>query len=646
MHIGEEMNYFRFLLLIFMITLLPALVSMDAEAAGISLVINGKKIEGEPRPLVIEGRMLVPVRLLSEELGAEVTYNKAENSVVVKDGDTIITIPIGSREVQLNSTVITIDVPAQIIKSRTYIPLRFLVESLGAWVEWDKATETVNVYKGTCTISDIDIEMEKDGIGVYLTGDIPPRAQLATQNKDNLIFHLPYTKLANGDTSLSIDKGNMGTIVLRQITDEPAVAELSISSGEELYYHIIQQSNRNIMKILIPYQVTSIEKGFSGKREIFMIRSSGTMEYTSSINGREITLNVIGTMPTLRLSGAAVEVDSYTVSSVLTEYMPGQPDITQVKFELKDDSLARISVDREKGMLFMEFSAKMLEVHPVQTDYGTRLIFTTNIPGEHEFNISYENKRIYIDFPFMLWGSADKTIKVGAKSLAQLTMALDKEMPKGFSLQGDMPYYGGYRLISSDYPDQIIIDLLNSPVVGKKITLDAGHGGSDSGAVAYSGRYEKDYNYAIVKLLRDKLKNAGADVIMTREGDETVSLQERVDIANNAGSDIFVAVHHNSNPSSTPRGTESFYYPSYLESSVLAELVQKKLSTAIGSIDRGVKENELFVLHHTVMPATLTEILFISNPDDEAVAAKRGTDEKAAQAIYEAILEYFKQKSS
>ena len=192
----------------------------------------------------------------------------------------------------------------------------------------------------------------------------------------------------------------------------------------------------------------------------------------------------------------------------------------------------------------------------------------------------------------------------------------------------------------------VILLLLSNVVVGagassKKIAIDPGHGGTDPGAVGPTGLKEKDVNLQIALKLKAKLEAQGHTVVMTRDKDETVSLENRVNKANNANADIFVSIHCNAAENPDAKGTETYHYPESSKGKKLATEVQKKLVKALETTDRGVKEGTYYVLKHTKMPAILTEVAFISNPSEEEMLKKDETREKAAQAIKEGIDTYF-----
>lgn len=227
------------------------------------------------------------------------------------------------------------------------------------------------------------------------------------------------------------------------------------------------------------------------------------------------------------------------------------------------------------------------------------------------------------------------------------------------------------------------------------IVLDAGHGGSDYGANRnypdIGSIAEKDVTLGIVlKLGRMLEKNKDYKVIYTRKYDEYPSLTDRTNLANRSKADLFISVHCNANPRTTPYGTETFvqgpdqnrtnlevakaendvifldakdretfgsYDPSspeslialkiqqsrYLESSLLfGSFVEDNFTNKDKRLSRGVKQQNLHVLRMNAMPSVLIETGFISNYEEaHYLASDKGQDE-IAESIFNAILSYKK----
>ncbi len=117
----------------------------------VSIVVNGEKIVfGEDQPPVIEnGRTLVPFRAVLEKMGAAVEWDNASQTVTCTLADKEVSLVIGSDKMASTDGEVTLDVPAKIIGSRTMVPIRAISEGLGAQVDWDNDTRTVTVSSAT-----------------------------------------------------------------------------------------------------------------------------------------------------------------------------------------------------------------------------------------------------------------------------------------------------------------------------------------------------------------------------------------------------------------------------------------------------------------------------------------------------------------
>lgn len=222
------------------------------------------------------------------------------------------------------------------------------------------------------------------------------------------------------------------------------------------------------------------------------------------------------------------------------------------------------------------------------------------------------------------------------------------------------------------------------PAGRRVIALDPGHGGPEVGAVSPEGDLrEKDVNLQIALKLAARLRATGFAVVLTRDSDRAVSplyrgggyagglqydLQARIDIANNAGADLFLSIHNNGGPPGES-GTEVWYNrdrPFADRNLALARLVQTHLVQAIRALgypvrDRGIKDDSHFRVFRgrtyniyvlgpgtgprphppTQMPGVLGESLFLSHPGDAAMLRQERTLEAIAQGYHRAIQAYF-----
>ena len=181
---------------------------------------------------------------------------------------------------------------------------------------------------------------------------------------------------------------------------------------------------------------------------------------------------------------------------------------------------------------------------------------------------------------------------------------------------------------------------------GKRIVLDPGHGGSDTGAIGPTGVTEKSIALRIAKRLKVLLEAEGAEVILTRTEDTEVSpkkaqatdveeLQARCDIANQNSADIFLSIHLDAFSGPEAHGTTGYYYEmGSADSRRLADCIKRGVLRRLGTC-------AFYVCRHTDMPATLLETAFVSNPREEQMMNSEEGVENAAQGIAAGIAEYF-----
>lgn len=170
-----------------------------------------------------------------------------------------------------------------------------------------------------------------------------------------------------------------------------------------------------------------------------------------------------------------------------------------------------------------------------------------------------------------------------------------------------------------------------------RIALDAGHGGSDPGAV-YKGRQEKDDTLDLTLAVGDILKKNGIDVYYTRTTDEYETPFKKATDANNSGADLFVSIHRNSseNPNQYS-GVETLVYSDTGLKAEVTRNINNQLEDA-GFKNLGVDERKnLVVLKRTKMPAVLVEVGFINNDKDNYLFDEEF--DSIAQAIADGILE-------
>ena len=224
------------------------------------------------------------------------------------------------------------------------------------------------------------------------------------------------------------------------------------------------------------------------------------------------------------------------------------------------------------------------------------------------------------------------------------------------------------------------------------VVIDAGHGGNDAGAIGLvKGVKEKDLNLNVAQRLATKIRQQCPEVkvVMTRDTDVFLPLQQRADIANKNHADLFISIHTNAAENRNAQGAETFilgtdrmednldvamrenavmkleddqtvyqgFDPNSIESYIifelmqdhnmessvkLAGLIQKQFRTTAKRIDKGVHQAGFLVLRATSMPSVLVELGYLNNPNDAAFLTTTSGVNALAKSIYNAFVAYYK----
>ncbi|MNX26149.1 N-acetylmuramoyl-L-alanine amidase AmiC precursor [compost metagenome] len=180
---------------------------------------------------------------------------------------------------------------------------------------------------------------------------------------------------------------------------------------------------------------------------------------------------------------------------------------------------------------------------------------------------------------------------------------------------------------------------------GRRIVLDAGHGGKEPGAVGPGGLKEKDVNLAVTLELAKLLRQAGAEVLLTRDTDKDMSLPDRVTFSNAKDPDLFVSIHHNATlePKNQLDETQTYYKmddagPSY----EVGAAIHRRLIRNLAMPKERLAPGNYFVLRYSKAPAILGEASYISHPDVERKLGTKAAVLLEAQSYFLGISEYFK----
>lgn len=340
----------------------------------------------------------------------------------------------------------------------------------------------------------------------------------------------------------------------------------------------------------------------------------------------------------------------------------------------------------------------LLEVAVVHVDPTTQVVIRESgsarfVPLliETGFQIRWPNQRLLAPFAERRYEDAF----VSAIRFAQDTATIEFR-EKGLTARA-YPLSGPDRLVVEVGRPAAISSAPPAPAPattspGLTIVIDAGHGGGETGAIGSGGIYEKDITLQIARRLAASIPRfLSGRVVLTRDSDNAISLDDRTAVANHEKADLFLSIHANSSRVAGARGSETYYLSleasdklsqevasrenqiattpttpattsrgpdldfilwdlaqsAHLkESSELAEAIQEELNVLSGTENRGIKQAPFRVLVGATMPAVLVETAFISNPEEEKKLASPAFQQSVAEAIAKAVGRFFTRRRS
>lgn len=254
------------------------------------------------------------------------------------------------------------------------------------------------------------------------------------------------------------------------------------------------------------------------------------------------------------------------------------------------------------------------------------------------------------------------TVTLTMGSATARVNGVERELPDGVPAMA--MYYGGQghtmvpiRFFSEvlgctvtweqkSYTAHVSSSGLDTPISPERflIALDAGHGGSASGAY-YENTAEKDLNLSMIRKLDDILRSLGYRTMLTRTDDSDVGLKRRSALANEAKADIFVSIHCNASETNHDfQGLYVYHYPGSVQGAALAQAIQTPACQFTGAIDRGINSANFSVVRESKMPAVLVETGFMTCHEELLRLKDDAYQTRMAQGIAQGIIRYLNGK--
>ncbi|MFA4136678.1 MULTISPECIES: N-acetylmuramoyl-L-alanine amidase [unclassified Brevibacillus] len=544
-------RFYPLLFALLVLLLIPgwAVAASSASEEAVNLVIGGQAVNAEVPPVIKNGRTLVPVRVIAEGLGANVDWNEATRTAVITKGTQQLSLTLDSRTAVLNGKQMKLDTPPVISQKRMLLPLRFVGESLGVTVGWDNSKRTV---------------IANETPQVKLNGKVPTQPIKLYQVEDTMYASAQAVAEQVGQKGFTWKRPERGMTIDDQL--------------------------------VLPLRQLEDELGGS---------------FTWDKKNSQVEIDRLNILKGVSENGDRVRIET-TIPVIPQSFVMTGPhrivlDLPQTA--LDDDLIDDLKRQDEKNDSVGESEET---ASAADEDQGT----DSDSDGLNQAEQATEEPLI-TNLRYSQYSASPDTVRVVIELNQKST----------------------YELAYTK--DGIEVKLVPKPKkTGYLIVVDAGHGGKDPGTKGSAGNNEKDYNLAVSNKIVALLKQYPEfQVVPVRTTDVFYELSERVAVANELDADLFLSIHANAFEKPTAAGTETFYYNE--NSKDFAQLVHKYLRGATQFPDRGFKKSGFYVIKNTKMPAVLTETGFLSNPQENEQLTNPAFQDKIAKAIVAAIREYY-----
>lgn len=530
----------------------------------------------------------------------------------------------------------------------------------------DNGGETVNIIVAGYTDYSIMKLSNPDRIVIDIFNAFAPGKQQYVQAGGSAVKSIRYAQFepytarvvleVNGEPEYGVNKTDSGLVVYFGNVPDSALPPTESTEPTEP----VEPSEPTQ-----PTQPATPPPAGSAVKKTLSINKNFNVEYTpgNSVDNVAILVASYGNYKVSRLTGPdrlVLDIPNAKYSAAEKKIDTNGSRVQSVRYAKYGENTARFVLDLtgQADYTVTESKGKLL-LTVKQPDYknityynnGDRVYFVLKgaklTEGDEKlknlFTESYDKTglKYTINFPASQADIGNGTFKINDGLVKTLESSVNSEAGTA-KLVFTSPIKLKYLVFTRKNQNETVITLLKPAASKDKlVVIDAGHGGSDPGAI-YKSVVEKELNLDIAKRLDTLLTKKGVKTYMIRDDDSYVALYERAYIANRMNAALFISIHNNSIDDPAYGGTMTLFCPqrsSAFGGKTFATLVQQQLLGILKTTDRKIIERpNLVVLKATTMPAALAEIAFITNSKDRTNLQSTAFRQKAAQGLYNAVI--------
>lgn len=644
------------------------IITIDKKTAPTGgLYVLGKKV-GTDVPIVKNNIVYIPLRFVGEGLGYKVSWAAAVKTMDLVSGSSSLKVTIGYGYGVFNGKSVKINPVPIMYNDRTYVPVSFIQDNFGYDVTYDKAENIVRINKKKATEdvtekpSEQPIEYKKAKIEkiayednggfpqLNIIADNPIKYKSFTMiDPDRMVIDIENSILNTESETEEIGKGGIIRVRAAQFSKSPDVVRVVIDLEDQKTCKLVQSNDKKTISLIYANIIIPVSFLKEDGKDILMIR--GSQEMDTNVFRLENPDRVVVDIRKSVLSeqSQTVNVNTAFVKSIRT----GQVDVGVVRVVLdvnpgvyydvtNSGSLTKVYIS-DVPFSFLDYK-KYYNSASVDLNPGTEV--------EYQPIIDKANRTLKIMISKDI-DAEQKTYEINDNVIENVEVTKETHNGNIYTVAAfKMKPSVEYELLSPAVTKFISIKFNYKAETTDHLTvlIDPGHGGKDPGAIAIDNTtYEKDLNLDVALRLNRILRGIGFNTIMTRTDDRYVDLTSRSSLANDNNVDFFMCIHFNAFTGSA-KGIEILYYPnevtdeSPIDNKKIAEIFNNEITDALKRPSRGVTPRPgLHVLNKTKMPAILTELGFITNPEEFEQIKKEDYREMAARALAASIVRYYQE---
>lgn len=367
--------------------------------------------------------------------------------------------------------------------------------------------------------------------------------------------------------------------------------------------------------------------------------------FTTSVDAAPVSSNTASTSQPVTTVSALPAVSPTLAGSTVPSPVPLKSELTSMRWANHLDSATGGSMVR----IVMDVAGPVEVRGTIVAEPEPQLIVNIRGAGPGKIETTQKFDGTIVDKVNISENGPGNT-----KMVIDLPSRLNPGDYKVFTLPSDPKAGRPFRVVVDINKPATVVPTMTftAGLKNKVIAVDAGHGGSDVGAIGPARTYEKNVTLAMTNQLKSLLEKAGATVVMVRQGDQDVygpgasdlqELQARTTVANSRKADVFVSIHANAFSDSSVGGVSTYYSQKSPYDSLLAQQIQSSLVDSTKLQDRRACVAGFYLTKNTNMPAVLIETAFISNPVEERLLNSPDFQQRVAQGIVQGLDRFFAQ---